>query len=110
MKLHVNWGHASAQQLKRVLADSVWNNMDLVGCVDEVMAQCEGRQASDKAPHVPEAGTSTVAMFNGKLQADLLFLDDVIALRFIDVLSKYFLLVPVRAKDPQEVWGAFSSS
>ena len=41
MKLHVNWGHASAQQLARALVDSAGNNAHLLTRVDEVLAQCE---------------------------------------------------------------------
>ena len=91
MKLHVNGGHALALQPTREVADSERNNMPLITCVYEVLASCEVCQASEKAPHVPAAGTSTVAMFNEKLQADLLFLDDVIALHIMDVYSKYSL-------------------
>ena len=78
--------------------------MHLATCVDEVMAQCEICRTFDEAPHVPAAGTSTVAMFNAKLQVDLLFLDDIIALRIMDLFSKYSFLIPARAKNPQDVW------
>ena len=72
MKLHVSWGHASAQQLMRALVDSGGDHAHLITCVDEELAQCEGCQAFDREPHDPVAGTSTVAMCNEKLQADLL--------------------------------------
>ena len=49
MKLHVCWGHTSAQQLKRVLVDSEGNNMHLVPCVDEVLARCEVPDLRDGA-------------------------------------------------------------
>ena len=56
------------------------------------------------------AGTSTVAVSNGKLQVGLPFLDDITALRVIGVFSEYSLLLPVCAKNPQEVWDAFCIS
>ena len=56
MKLHANWGHASAQQLKRALVDSDENNMHLLTCADEVLEEFEVRRAFDKAPYVPIAG------------------------------------------------------
>ena len=37
VKLHANRGHASAQQLRRVLADSVGGNMRPIACADEVL-------------------------------------------------------------------------
>ena len=110
MKLHVNWGHASTQQMKRVLADSEGGNLHLVASANEELAQREVCQAFDRAPHVPAAGTSIVAMLSEKLLADLLFLGDIIALRLMDVFSKYSFLIPVRARNPQEVWAAIGSS
>ena len=68
MKSHVNQGPASAQKSKRALEDSDGGNMHLLTCVDEVLEQREVCRAFDTAPHAPAAGTSTVAMFNGKLQ------------------------------------------
>ena len=49
-------------------------------------------------------------MFNERVQMDLLFLDDLIALHIMDVFSKYSILTRVRSKNPQEVWDAFVSS
>ena len=94
MKLHVNRGRASAQQLRRVLADSGGDNMHLPTCADGVLARREVCQAFEKAPHAPVAGTSTAAMSNEKLQVD------VIALRIMDVYSEYSLPIPVRTKNP----------
>ena len=42
-------------------------------------------------------------MFNERLQMDLLFLGDIIALRIIDVFSKYPILNQVRPNNPQEI-------
>ena len=110
MKLYVIGGHASAQRLKRVFADSEGNNAHLLTCVDEVLAQCEVCQAFEKAPHYPAAGTSTVATFNEKLQVFLPLLDDITALHVTDVFSTYSLLISARTKNPWEVWGASRSS
>ena len=49
-------------------------------------------------------------MFNERLQMDLLFFGDVIALRIMEVFSKYSVLTRVRPKNPQEVWDAFLTS
>ena len=49
-KLHVNWGHASAQQIKRILVDVEGDNLSLLRDVDEVVNQCEVCRAFDKAP------------------------------------------------------------
>ena len=92
-----------------MLVDSEGNNLDLITCVGEVLARPEAGQAFEKAPHTPAAGASTAAVFNEKLQAAPLFLDDAIALRVANVFPKYSFLIPVRAKNPQEVWDAFCS-
>ena len=84
--------------------------MHLGNCVGEVLEQREVCRAFAKAPRVPVAGTSTVSTSTGKSQLDLLFLDDSIALRDIDVLPKYSLLIPGRQKTPQEVSGGFPRS
>ena len=41
MKLHGYWGHASAHQLKRPLADSEGGKSHLVNYVDKVPEHCE---------------------------------------------------------------------
>ena len=106
-KLHVNWGHASAQQIKRVLVDAGGDNLSLLRHVEQVVSQCDVCKAFEKAPRTPIAGTPTVAMFNEKLQVDLLLLDDLIVLLTMGVFSKYSVLTPVRSKNPLEVWDAF---
>ena len=109
-KLHINGGHASATRIKRALVDAEGDRQALIQHVDEVVSQCETCQAFAEAPHLPIAGTSQVAMFNERLQMDLLFFDDIIALHIMDVFSKYSILTRVRPKNPQEVWDAFISS
>ena len=110
MKLHANGAHSSAQQLKQVLVGLDGDNMHLPTCADEVSEQSEIRRAFDKARNAPMAGNSTASVFNGKLQADLPFLDSSITVRAMDVFSKYPPLIPVRAKHPRGVWGAFFTS
>ena len=70
--------------------------------VDEVTENCEVCRASDRALHVPINGTSTAGMLNTKLQVDLPFLDDLIALSVMDLIPKY-LLVPARSKNTKGV-------
>ena len=77
--------------------------MHLLEYVDEVLEQRDVR-------HAPGAGTSAGSTSNGKLLVDLVFLDDLIALRAMDVFSEYYLLFSARHKNPQEARGAFSSS
>ena len=104
MKLHVNWGHASARRLKKILADSESGNSRLVNFANEVLGHCGTCRAFRKAPHVPIAGTSTESMANEKAQVYFLFLDDIIALLALDVFPMYSLLLPVKYKIPREVW------
>ena len=79
MKLHINWGHASVTQIKRVLVDAEGGAQPLIQHVNEVASQRDTCKAFEQAPHIPISGTSTVSMFNERLQIDLLFLDDIIA-------------------------------
>ena len=63
-KLHLRWGHASAQKIKRVLVDAEGGNLSLLRHVEEVVNQCDVCKAFDEAPRAPIAGTSAVAMLN----------------------------------------------
>ena len=78
-------------------------NAHVVSNVGEVLERCGVCCASDKAPHVPIAGTPAVSKFNGKLQEDLSFLDGIIAMRAMDGYSKYSLLAPALSGNLQEV-------
>ena len=60
--------------------DAEGDAQPLIPLADKVVSECDACKAFAEAPHLPVAGTSTVAMFNGRLQMDLPFLDDFIAL------------------------------
>ena len=74
-------GHASAQQLKRVLVDSDRLNMQLLSCVDKVVGQCEICRAFDGPPNLPIDGTAPVSSFR-------LFWATRFALHAMDLYSK----------------------
>ena len=69
MKSGVNWGHASASQLKRALVDSDGGNSHLVNFAGDVLDQCDVCRASDQAPHIPIADTSVASMFNERCRS-----------------------------------------
>ena len=79
-------------------------------------AKCRGNEvprpliASGEAPRLPIAGTSVASPRKNKLQADLLFSDDAIALRSMHVFSKFFFPTPARPGGPQEMWDVSYSS
>ena len=106
-KSRENWGHASAQQIKRVSVESEGGNLHLSHHVGEELEDCDLRQAVDRAPHVPTDGTSLAFMFNEKLRFGPLFLGCIIALHVMDVSSKFSSPPPARSRNPQEVWGVF---
>ena len=105
-KFHVRWGRGSAQRLGRVLVYPLWGNMHLVNYVGDVLELRDPWRSFGKSSYSPFAGTSTLPTSAEKLQGDLLFLGDLIALRPMDVFPKIPLLVPVRSKNPEEVRGA----
>ena len=86
--MHVNLGHASAQQLKTVLVDSLVANTHLLNYVDEILGNCGVCRAFGKGPHVPIASTPAVSMINEKLQVGLFFLGDNSALYVMDASSE----------------------
>ena len=92
MKSRVASGRASAQQLRRACVDSDCDDMLVANFADEALAHRVVFRSSAEAPRVPIAGKYAVSRFNGKLQADFLLLDDLIAWRAMGVFSKYSLL------------------
>ena len=87
--------------------DSGGCNSHLVNYVDEVSGHCEVRLAFDKAPHVPIVGTSTASMLHEKVQVNVPFSDDVIALRAVDMYFENSLLLLAQSANPQEVRDSF---
>ena len=110
MILHVIRDHWPAPQLKRVFAESDGGKVYLANYADEVSGQCDVCRAFDAAPHVPIAGTSTVSMFDGKLQADSLFLGNLIALNAAGVCPMYSHPAPRRSKCYKGAPAAFCSA
>ena len=78
--------------------------------MDDVVRGCDVCRVLDVAPSIPASGASSVASISERVQGDLLFLDDFIVLRALDLLPRYSFLVPVRSKKPGEVWDAFRTS
>ena len=76
--------------------------MLLANRVDEVVEHSEVCRSFGGAPHV--------SMCSGKLQVDLPYLDDLIALRAMDVYRKHSPLIAARSRNPQEAWGASRSA
>ena len=73
---------------------------------DSVGGYC---RAFDVAPAIPASGASSASSFK-EVQVDLPFLGDIIALHVLDLFSRYFLLVPIRSKNPEGVWDTFCAS
>ena len=66
--------------------------------VDAALGDCDVWRVFDKAPHVPIAGTSTASALNEEVRADPLSLDDITALRAMDMPSKCSLLLPDQSR------------
>ena len=87
-ELHSNWGHASAQQLRRILVDAHRASEPAPDVTGEAVTQCDMRQASDKAPRLLAAGATLVSATDENAQDGLPPLGNVIALRAMDLYSK----------------------
>ena len=86
-ELHVNEGRASAHQLERVLVDNEGANHRQSARVGGVVSQYKVCQVSEKASHLPFAGTSSVSSLSGGIQVGLPSLGDVISPSVMDVYS-----------------------
>ena len=100
-KLHVNWGHVSAQQLRRASVDSVGGNTHSVNSLGEALEQGGARRALDTAPRLRVAGISTAPVFNEDLQVEFASLGDIVALRVMGAFPGYAGLKSVWSENPQ---------
>ena len=80
-KLHLNRGHASPHQLKRLSVDVEGADELLSAVAWDAEGQCEVCHASGRAPHPQVAGATSVSALNGKVQPNRLFPHNAIALR-----------------------------
>ena len=99
----MTWGHASPQQLKRAMAEADGKANGLIPLVADVAREREICRAFYVAPAIPVACTPSASSSNEKVQVDLLFLGDLVALSVLDIFSRYSPLVPARPKNPEEV-------
>ena len=90
--------HVSSHRLKHNVVDAEGANEGLLDCEGDVQRECEVCQAFEKALRLSVTGTSGVSPFNGKIQMDLPFLDDVIALHAMDMSSRSPPLLSWRAR------------
>ena len=88
---------------KLIMTDADGAGATVLKAVDFAADLCGVCAALEKAPNLPVAGTSLAPSFNAKVQADLLFLGNVIALHAMDLYSKYSLLPMVLPGHPLEV-------
>ena len=110
VKPHAKWGHASARQLRRVLVGLGEETVGSINVEDGAIPRCGVCRALDKTSNLPIAGTTSAPPLYEKLQVELPFLVGILALRAMDMYSKYSLLMPVRAGNPSEARGASRSS
>ena len=101
-ELYLYWGPASAKNLKHMLADAGDVGKTALDAAEGLATQWGIRQALDKAPRLPIAGTSLALAFRGKVQDDLLFLRVVVALRAMALSSERSLRARAQSKNPLE--------
>ena len=87
-RLHVNWGHASAQQLKRAMAEAEGNAGGLIPLVDDVVRECEICRTLHVAPAIQVAGTSSASPLEEKVPVGLFFLGDLVALHVLHLFPR----------------------
>ena len=75
-----------------------------------VVDKCDVCAGSEQNPHLPAAGTSRASTVNEKVQADPLFLGNLITIHAMDLLPQYSKLVLVSSKNPSEAWDALAAS
>ena len=66
-RLHANWGHAPAGQLKRAVAEAEGKAGGLFPLVEDVVRECEIRRTLDVAPAIAVAGAASAPPCNEKV-------------------------------------------
>ena len=67
-KLHLNWGHASAYQLRRILAAGGSVSKAVLDAANDAVNHCEIHPASEEAPHSFIAGADLESAFSQEVQ------------------------------------------
>ena len=109
-KLRVNWGHASAAQIRRILAYAYGVRASVLKVVESVVDEFDVCAGLGRAPHLPIASTSRASASSEKVQVDLRSLGCLVTPHTIDLFSRYSTPVRASSKNPLEVWGALAAS
>ena len=72
-KVHVNWDRSSASQLRCILTDADGAGSTALKSAESVAEECDVCAGSDRASRIPVAASPLASVFNGEIQADLLF-------------------------------------
>ena len=84
LKLHINGDPALATQIKQVLVEVEGDTRSPPQYVDRVVSPWDTYHALANAPYFQISGTPTVYGFNERLQMDLLFPEDILALHIVE--------------------------
>ena len=103
LKLHLQFGHASADKMIELLKDAkIWNN-DYSPMMNTIVTKCEICQRFRKTPPKSAVAIPMAKNFNEVVSLDLKNWEDGYILHIIDMWSRYSASIFIKNKHPQSV-------
>ena len=103
LKLHLQFGHASADKMIELLKDAkIWNS-DYLSMMNTIVTKCEICQRFKKTPPKCAVAIPMAKNFNEVVSLDLKNWEDGYILHIIDMWSRYSASIFIKHKHPQSV-------
>ncbi|XP_024125019.2 uncharacterized protein LOC112144625 [Oryzias melastigma] len=111
LKLHKQFGHASADRLQRLIQSSGNNDKDCLSILQQIIHECEICQKHQRSKPKPAVGLPMASEYNETVAMDLHELEPgVWYLHIIDHFTRFSAGNIVRSKKPSEIINSFIHS
>ena len=103
LKLHLQFGHASAEKMILLLKDAkIWNS-NYSTIINQIVTNCEICQRFKKTPSKSAVALPMARYFNDVVSLDLKKWEDGYILHIIDMWTRYSISIYIKNKQPQSV-------
>ena len=103
-KNHVNYGHASASQMKKLIARIPDIGHGNIIPEKNVAQNCRTYTQVASHPHIPIAGHRDASHLGEIAELGLPFIDDPTAQFYVDVATRFISISKIKNKEPNTVW------
>ncbi|GAB1599884.1 hypothetical protein Ahia01_000265900 [Argonauta hians] len=103
VKLHLQFGHAPAHRIKKLLKDAGNDNKNLFKIVNEVVEECDICKLYHRNKSRPVVGFNLASDFNEVISMDLKFIESHGILHLIDNATKFSSAAVLKSKRKEEI-------